>query len=411
MALNDTKTAQKNDYIRRKLSPPMAKITLLLNTRYATKDKTYPLVIRVNHQGQRRMIPVGHSIPEKYWTGTELNKKHPDYRFILAAIDDKMSEIRRYLVDCQLNDKPVNMDMLASGQLSQSFTDYLRHRAAQYKDAKKIIMDRKVRRWATELEMAGGGNVYFDHLTPDFLRRLDQQMIDAGNVENTRNKKFKFLERFYNHAIREGLCKPPNPFAAHKIVVKPVKKDKLTQEQIAALERLELATGPLNDARNLFLFSYYTKGQRFEVCVTLTREKIQDGRIYFKTNKGNEFLSVLIHQRLRAILDQYSHLPGPLVFPYLKEIPAEKEKYINQVGSKNALVNLSLKVIGAMIGAPWLKFHDARHSFAYQLKQVTNNINIIQDALAHSSQATTKVYLKALEDDVLDKEMEKLYGK
>lgn len=389
----------------------MAKITVLLNTRYQSKDGSYPITIRVNHDGHRRLISTGYKTSERLWKNGEVSARHPDSHLINPALATRIAEIKQYLADCQRHGRPVNMDALETAGPSHSFTDYLRHRAGQYKAAGKIIMDRKVRRWADEIEMTGKGNVYFDQITPDFLRRLDQQMIEAGNVSNTRAKKFTFLRRFYDHAVREGLASLPNPFASHKIVGKPVKKDKLTAAQITAMEKLDLPPGSLQDARNLFLFSFYTKGQRFEVCVTLTKDKIHDGRIYLRTNKGNEFVSVKIHQRLRAILDQYSQLPGPLVFPWLKEIPSDKEKYINQVGSKNAIVNMALKAIGGMIGAPDLTFHTARHSFAYQLKQKTDNIHVVQDALGHASQSVTQMYLKALEDERLDSEVEKLYGK
>lgn len=389
----------------------MAKVTVLLNIQYASKDGSYPIVVRVTHAGKRRLIPVGYKTSKRFWKDSGVAAKHPDSPLINAAIADKVAEINRYLADCQRHGRPVNIDAIGTVLSSHSFTEYLRHRATQYKAAEQIIMDRKVRRWADEVEQVGAGNVFFDQLTPDFLRRLELQMIEAGNVPNTRSKKFTFLRRFYDHAIREGLAAAPNPFVAHKIVGKPVKKDKLTHKQIQDMEKLNLPAGSLNDARNLFLFSFYTKGQRFEVCVTLTKDKIRDGRIYLLTNKGNEHVSVKIHKRLQAILDQYNDIPGPLVFPWLKEIPADKEKYINQVGSKNALVNLALKAIGGMINAPALTFHTARHSFAYQLKQATDNITVVQDALAHSSQSITQLYLKSLEDERLDSEMEKLYGK
>lgn len=388
----------------------MPTVTVLLNERYASKDNTFPIIIRVEHQGQRRKIPIGYKVEKRYWTGRQV-KGLSDAPIINAALSNKLAEINHYLADCQLYGKPIHMDLIGSGKLSYSFTEYLLHRAAQYKAADKIVMDRKVRRWAFEVEQVGGGNVYFADLTPDFLRRLELAMIQAGNVENTRNKKFLFLQRFYDAAVREKKAELPNPFKSHKIPVKPVKKDKLTAAQITALENLELPAGDLNNARNLFLFSFYTKGQRFEVCVTARREQIKGDRIYFRTNKGNEFVSVLIHARLQAILDQYPETVTGLIFPYMPHIPTDKEKYINLVGSKNALVNLALKAVGSHIGAPWLKFHDARHSFAYQLKKVTNNLHVVQDALQHSSQQITQLYVNALEDDRLDSEMEKLYGK
>jgi len=389
----------------------MATVTVLLNDRYKSKDDTFPIILKVEHQGQRRKIAIGYRVTKAAWNEKErqVKGKHPDAILINAAISEKEREAKRYLADCKLHGKPVRLDLIGTGRASYSFTEYLDRRAAQYKAAGKIVMDRKVRRFALEMRTAFGSEIYFEDVNLDWLRRLEQHQIDNGNVENTRHKKFKFLCEFYQHAISEGKAAAPNPFKSYKIVTKPVKKNKLSADQIKAIEELQLAPGPVNDARNIFLFSFYAKGQRFEVCATLQRRQVGEGRIQFRTNKGNEHLSVKIHARLQSILDQYSS--GDFIFPYIKELPTDPTRYLSAVASANTMVNKNLKIVGqlAKLKIP-LTMHIARHSFAYQLKGVTDNVNIIQDALGHSDQKITQVYLKALQDDVLDKEMEKLYG-
>lgn len=56
-----------------------------------------------------------------------------------------------------------------------------------------------------------------------------------------------------------------------------------------------------------------------------------------------------------------------------------------------------------------LRFHMARHTFAFHLKKKTDNIHIIKDSLGHSRSYTTELYLQALDDERLDEEMDKLY--
>jgi integrase len=53
--------------------------------------------------------------------------------------------------------------------------------------------------------------------------------------------------------------------------------------------------------------------------------------------------------------------------------------------------------------------HLARYTFAYHLKQSTDNIFVV-DSLGHSRSTQTEAYLKALGDERLDEEMDKLYG-
>jgi integrase/recombinase XerD len=387
----------------------MPTVTPLLRTSYKSKDDTYPIVIRVIDGKKQKLFAVGYKIEKQFWKNNQVSGKHPKSILINAAISNKEAEISRYLADCQLHGKPIHLDLIGTGRASHSFTDYLRHRGKQYDAAGKIIMSRKVARFVVELLESAGREVYFEDVNLDFLRKLEQTMIDNDNVENTRHKKFKFLSEFYTHAMAEGKAPAPNPFKQYKIVAKPVKKDKLTDQEIKTIEDLELAPGPVNDARNLFLFSYYAKGARFENCIMIKRSDIHSGRIFFRTNKGNKYISVKIHERLQAILNHYPE--GEYIFPYTAEAPAGAAAYLKHIDSRNVIVNRNLKVVQALAEIKThLTFHIARHSFAYHLKKVSDNINVIQDSLGHSDQRTTQIYLKALDDDRLDGEMEKLYG-
>lgn len=387
----------------------MPTVTIRLNETYDAGAGLFPIIIRIEHQGKRLTLPVGFKVQKKFWKDGQVVGKHPDATLINARIAEKEAEIRRYLADCQLHGKPIHLDLIGQRRKAYSFADYLTHRSEQYRAAGKVIMYRKTKRFAAELVSCAGTNVYFEDIDLDFLRRLEQYQRDLGNGDNTRHKKFKFLREFYGQAIQEGKAPAPNPFKSYKVMARPVKKEKLSDSEIKAIEDLQLSPGPLNDARNLFLFSFYAKGQRFENCVTLRRDQLRNGRLFFVTNKGKDPISVKIHSRLQAILDQYAG--EDFVFPMIRELPTDPEAYLNLIGSCNTIVNKNLKAVAKLAGIKTpLTFHIARHSFANQLKGVTDNIHAIKEALGHSDYRTTEVYLKSLSDTAIDGEMEKLYG-
>lgn len=387
----------------------MATVTPVLDTRYKAKDG-YAIKIRVIVGEEQKNISTGYRVGDKQWSNGQV-VKHPDAAIINAVIWARVDEAKKYIADCAIKGKRVNLDLIGEGKTSFSFCEYLRERAAQYAKRGQIIMDRKLRRFAKELEFCFGRDVLFDDLNAASLREFETWLMQSPreNSANTRHKKFKFLRQFYQQAIDEDKHEGKNPFKNYVIGTTPVNKEKLTAAQITAIEQLQLAAGPVNDARNLFLFSFYTKGSRFENCLTFTRKQIQGGRVHIQQNKGRKFISVKIHSRLKAILDQYPK--GKIVFPFLKEVPENPKAYLQAISSLNVTVNRNLKVIAGIAGIDAnLTFHMARHSFAYQLKQVTNSVNVIQDSLGHSDQRTTQIYLKSLGDEILDKEMEKLYG-
>lgn len=406
----------------------MATVKPHLDTRYKSKDGTYPVVVRVRHQQQLRDIPSGYKIQEQYWGQAEVKKQHPQALIINSKLASLLATAKEYFADCDRQKRPIRLDLIGSERNSYSFNDYLLHRAVQFEGKKMVVMARKTRRLDKELRLfhnknlsildleddernkrpLRGVHIYFDEINQDMLRNYEAWLVDQGNVNNTRHKKFKFLQEFYGQAVEDGKAQDPNPFKKYKILKKPVKKSWLTKEELAAYEQAKFAPGPVNDARNLALFSYYCKGARFENCITCQRSQIVNDRLVFRANKGNKFITIKIHSRLQMIIDQYN---GNFIFPYLTELPADKEKFLSKIDSLNVIVNRNLKAGLALVGIEKnITFKNFRDTFAYHLKQITGSIHVIKDSLGHSDTRTTEMYLKALDDEYLDKDMLKLYG-
>lgn len=388
----------------------MATARPVLDTRYKGKDNTFPVIVRLRHLTQVRELATTWKIEEKYWKGNEVSAKHPDAIVINHRISELIAQAKNYYAQCQLQGRKIDLKLFGTGRQTHSFIGYLKARESHYRDKQMVIMYRKVARLAKELSTCFGREMYFEDITGEALRLYDAFLVKAENNETTRHKKFKMLREFYETAISEGLAMAPNPFRNYKINVVPVKKEKLSLAELKALEDLKLKPGVLRRDRNLFLFSYYAKGARFENCVTLGRLAISSGRINFRTNKGKKYLSVKIHDRLQAILDEYPE--GDFVFPYITELKTDPEEYVSQIGTLNATVNRNLKKVAVLAGIKKrVSFHTARHTFAFHLKHTSDNIHVIKDALGHSDTRTTEIYLENLDDEVLDKEMDKLYGK
>lgn len=408
----------------------MATVKTHLDTRYKSKDDTFAILIRVRNGPDKRDIPTGYKATIAQWTGDKVNNKHPNARLVNAHIEHEVSQAQQYIAECNLHRKPIRLDLIGRARQSYSWNEYLLRRADQYGEKEMIVMEQKCRRFDREFRVFNtpgltfadlledermkrplrGNELYFEDLTQDLLRQFEAFLIKQENVNNTRHKKFEFLGKFYTDAVNDGKAEDPNPFKLYKITTKPVKKEKLTEAQITAIEGLQLKPGPVNDARNLFLFSYYCKGNRFETCITCRREMIRNGRVYLKMNKGEKFISVKIHQRLQAIIDQYAG-DNEFLFPYIKELPKTAKAYKGVIDSLNVIVNRNLKIVAELAGITIpLTFHIARHTFAFHLKKKSDNIHVIKESLGHSKSHTTEIYLQALDDEALDNEMDKLYG-
>jgi integrase/recombinase XerD len=391
----------------------MATVNPILNKRYKSKDDTYPIIIRLINGRDIKLHPTGYKVREKYWHDGEVTKAHPDSDIINSVIDELIRKAKRYFADCQIREIPINLRQVFMSTRSGSFTAYLKHRSKQHKQAGQIEMRLKVDRYLKEFTLCFGKEIYFGEVDQDFLRTYEAWLIKQGNAANTRAKKFEFLGKYYANAIREGKAPEPNPFKAYKIKTTPVKKDKLSLSDIKAMEDLQLLEGPLRLARDLFLFSYYCKGARFETCITMKKAQVIKGRLHFQSNKGMKFMSVALHSKLKAIIDHYKKIDSEYIFGRIN-IPKEELTGMtkrSKLGSENYMLNRSLKTVAEMVGIKIpLSFHHARHSLAFHLKQSSGNIGAIQDILGHSRSQITEVYLKSLDDEYLDKELVAIYG-
>lgn len=380
----------------------------LLDTRYKSKDGTYPVVVRISHGKKQRDLPTGGKVQEKHWKIDQVIK-HEDATFINNRIDELVFLAKQYRADCLRTGRQIRIEQIGTRNDSVSLNDLLKSRGELYREKQQHRFAAKYERIKTEIDQCFKGVVYLDEINQEWVEKYDTFLISQGNHNNTRHAKIAKLSRLFTRAVDDGKVSGPNPFKQYHIALKPTKKEKLQQQEIKQLEAADIPKGAINDARNLFLFAYYCKGARFENCVIFRRDQISRGRLEFKTNKGNKFLSVKMHSRLKAIIDQYQKTE--FLFPYVREIPTDKKAYIKMIDSLNVIVNRNLKIAAGFAGIKTkVSFHISRHSFAFHLKQVTNSMHVIQESLGHSKSSTTERYVKELDDTQLDGEVGKLYG-
>lgn len=352
----------------------MASIKAILNLKYKSKDDTYPVVIRIIDGTRQHMHPVGYKVKDTQFKNGQVTKLK-DAMIINNKIDELLSIAKKYAS----THKQIDFTQVFKKDISD-FIELLQDRAQFYADRGQSRMSRRLLHYIKEMQAIGVQ--YLEDIDSKKLEAYEVYLIKKKIHPNTRHKKFKDLGRF------------APVFKTYKVKTVPVKKEKLTLQELQAIESVPLPAGPIEDARNIFLLSYYCKGMRFENCIRLDPKKqIKDGRLHWQTNKGKKYISVLIHSRLAAVLSRL------------------KLPYHDNVDAANTIVNRNLKVVAGLAKVSQeLTMHIARHSFAYHLKQKLKPVSVIQDALGHSRSGTTEVYLKSLDDEILDEQMKDLYG-
>ena len=165
----------------------------------------------------------------------------------------------------------VSADFLA---YADRHVDALRVRGQIREHKRQRAVFKKLRAWS-------GDALPFDRLTPRLLKDYETHLLGLGNKPSTVNSNFRVVRTVLYAAIREGgFPQERNPFARFKLIKKNAPdRPKLTAEQVAALERVDLGGrgpgGPLvSRVRDYFLFSFYGAGVRFTDVDLMRRSNV-----------------------------------------------------------------------------------------------------------------------------------------
>jgi integrase/recombinase XerD len=232
---------------------------------------------------------------------------------------------------------------------------------------------------------------------------------------NTASRILRTVRMVYEHARDNEKVKGKNLFKNAKIKPSAVLKERLTMEEIQAIEDVSSLTKSESISRDVFLFQFYTGGIRISDVLALRKGDIKNNRIEIITEKTDKPQSRIIVEKAQQIISRY--LPGlkstDTVFPYMRNISRENQfAFTRKVESSTALINKNLKQLARKAGIQKnISSHIARHSFADQLRKAKVDPYTISKALGHSSIKTTEVYLAQFDNDAVDGAMNELFKK
>ena len=196
--------------------------------------------------------------------------------------------------------------------------------------------------------------------------------------------------------MREG-----NPFADLNFRVQETLKRALTKEEIARIARVDLRRHPrMEEARDLFMFSFYCRGMSFVDVIHLRRDCIVNGTLFYERNKTGQRLQVGMLPCMYEIIEKYRSR-SPYLFPCI-DVASSRTVY-TQYRYSLGMINRYLKRLGELLHiATPLTTYVARHSWATIAKVNGASVHVIGECLGHTSEKTTRIYLKELDHSALD---------
>lgn len=238
----------------------------------------------------------------------------------------------------------------------------------RYDAANKLKM--YLRRFITYL---GKNEVPFKDFDALLMRNYHTWLKNQELGRNTISLYIRNLKRVYKLAVNDGLAADSNPFEGMDVSYR-VKKERngLTLDEVKRLRDLDLSgeSEMTVFARDIFLFTVYTKGMRSDDIFRLTSKDIKDGRLTYRQHDTGKEISIPWEPALKEIADRYKQDGTPLLFPVITaKSPLEQWRQYDGILHR---INYSLKKLGERIGLDYpLNLTVARHSWKSMTKSVS----------------------------------------
>ena len=171
---------------------------------------------------------------------------------------------------------------------------------------------------------------------------------------------------------------------------------------IRQIRDLDLTLFPTMDfARDIFMFSFYTRGMSFIDMAYLKKKDLQGGTLSYRRQKTGQQLFVKWEKPMQEIVDKYNTNGTPYLLPIIRDMNADiRRQYKNAAH----LVNDKLKKLGEKLGLTVpLTSYVARHGWASIARSRNIPLAIISEAMGHDSEKTTRIYLASLYTTSVDK--------
>ncbi len=252
------------------------------------------------------------------------------------------------------------------------------------------------------LRFHGEYDLLFEEVAPNLMVEYETYLKTAGLCPNSTSFYMRNLRAIYNRAVEGELTVQHSPFKHVYTGVDKTIKRAVSLKVIRQIRDIDLTLKTAMDyARDLFMFSFYTRGMSFVDMAYLKKKDLRNGVLSYRRQKTGQQLFIKWEQPMQKIIAKYDTSGTPYLLPIIRNMDMDgRQQYKNAAH----LVNDKLKKLGQQLGLSIpLTSYVARHAWASIAKSKNIPIATISEAMGHDSENTTRIYLASLDTSVVDK--------
>lgn len=242
----------------------------------------------------------------------------------------------------------------------------------------------------------------FEAFDSELMEMYEAYLTEKGLVKNTTSYYMRIWRTVYNLAVEQSYTSDKKPFKHVYTGVDKTIKRAISFQTIKMIKDLDLTFEPKLDlARDIFLFSFYTRGMSFIDIAYLKKSNLQHGILTYNRKKTRQKLTILWETLMQEIVDKYKDNTSEFLLPILESNGIDERR---QYKLKAKQIGRSLTKIAERIelNVP-LTLYVARHSWASIAQERKIPTDIIREGLGHDDEKTTYIYLASISTSQLDK--------
>ena len=401
----------------------MVSIKLKLKNKSNAEDK-HSIVLQILKDRQKKVIATGLSVKKIFWDEKEhcFKTRHPNSMQNNRLLDTIKIKARNIISDFEIDDIDFTLN---------EFENRFRFGSKRSKIDLFEFWNSVVR----DLELSGRMGyartnidtinslklfhkksiLYMRDINVTFLDKYEVFLRSRGGSNGGISVRMRSIRTIFNLAIRRDLIKQ-NLYPFHKYKISKLKgkriKHALNLSEIECFKAIDCGEDiRLINAKNYFLFSFYTRGMNFADMMQLKWSDVIKKRITYARAKTQGNFSIKIVPPVKEILNYYNQnrTDTKYVFPILLNDDMTAIQIENRKHKTLGQYNKNLKILAEKAGINKnITSYVARHSFAMCLREKGVGIDVIGETLGHQSVLTTKAYVRDFGVKILDEAVELL---
>ena len=245
-------------------------------------------------------------------------------------------------------------------------------------------------------------DVALDKVDSDIMIAYEAYLKTSGVSLNSSSFYMRNLRAVYNRAVEKELTPQRFPFKHVYTGIGKTVKRAVPIKVIKQIKEMDLSySSSLDFARDMFLFSFYTRGMSLVDMAYLRKKDLANGILSYRRRKTGQQLFIKWEKPMQEIADKYDTKNSIYLLPIIKHSSIEERTQYIYAGHN---INRNLKIIGRKLGLSIpLTMCVARHAWASIAKSKNVPLSVISEGMGHDSEATTRIYLASLDNMAIDK--------